>query len=43
MTKVVGEQVWVTERMTDALKAGELPNPRLLIAESACRKDIPRG
>ena len=29
MTKAVGEQFWVTEKMTDAPKAAELPNPRL--------------
>ena len=29
MTKVVGEQFWVTEKMTDAPKVVDLQNPRL--------------
>ena len=41
-TNAVGEQFWVTEKMTDALKAAELRNPRLSLAALPCRRDIPR-
>ena len=42
MTKAVGEQLWVTEKMNDASKAAELLDPRLRVAALTCRKDIPR-
>lgn len=38
----VGDQFWVTEKMTDALKAVELLNQALKLAALICRRDTAR-